>query len=472
MMVRNFHDWIFPFLFQIVATNDVSKPSIGQISSDVIPASPLSYPKREKSAASFAGRKNTLNGANSVKEYFTKLDKKKDLTVCTDAMQCNATDKIKQRPKNGVGGSMSLNRPKGKNHSKVGNRKKHGLGNAHKTVAHEEDIVIPNAAITVEDRYCGKEAKNVMNPLNDKSDIYYCDEAKLGEDTITNESASKKFSIHVQGIKRVANYGLSGLSPVKKKHAMSAGVMKKSEKFNNQIEIIDSTECTIKLCLKHGKVHSVEGAIGECDVFKDKTVEQAQLDTVVDSKTADSSRTSKNALEVPKLRRSLKVSKEIAKKHRALSKVSGIAKRAKELPSQSSVAVRNFNDDEDELSIIRDYVKDSGSLERNQANDSYSAIRCCGILQDPLTNPIDHSDMKNAEEDNDGITKTFLETRITSDAKACASTKGGENKYIGEAIFNGGKDSFTNVISELDFSLIEEKHDLPYCDGISSETTL
>ena len=108
---------------------------------------------------------------------------------------------------------------------------------------------------------------------------------------------------------------------------MSAGVMKKSEKFSSQIEIIDSKECTIRLCLKHGKVHSFEGAIGGCDLLKDKTVEQGQLDTNVDSNTADSSRTSKNALEVPRLRRSLKVYKETAKKHRALSKVSGIAKR-------------------------------------------------------------------------------------------------------------------------------------------------
>lgn len=336
------------FFNKTVATDSAPKTSIGHISSDVIPASPLNCPKRKCSTVSFSGRRNKLHGVSSVKEYFTKVDNKQDLKVCIDGLQGNLTDTIQKRTDNGVDGFMSLNRSRSKNCSQVQNGKEHGLRNAATTVTKEEDKV--STAAIRNDGSCGKEAKSVMNPLNNKCHMYYYDEAKQGKAAITNESPSKKCFVHAQGIKRVANNGSSGLSPVKKKHALSAGVMSKIEKCNKQIEIIDSRECTSRLNLKKGNLPAVKGAISSSGLLKDSTVEQGQLDSSVHSNSTEISRTSQNVLEVPKLKSSLKVSKKSAKKLRNLSKVSGSTKSSRELPSQSSMATGNFSDDEDELS--------------------------------------------------------------------------------------------------------------------------
>jgi len=458
------------FFNKTVATDSAPKTSIGHISSDVIPASPLNCPKRKCSTVSFSGRRTKLHGVSSVKEYFTKVDNKQDLKVCIDGLQGNLTDTIQKRTDNGVDGFMSLNRSRSKNCSQVQNGKEHGLRNAATTVTKEEDKV--STAAIRNDGSCGKEAKSVMNPLNDKCHMYYYDEAKQGKAAISNESPSKNCFVHAQGIKRVANNGSSGLSPVKKKHALSAGVMSKIEKCNKQIEIIDSRECTSRLNLKKGNLPAVKGAISSSGLLKDSTVEQGQLDSSVHSNSTEISRTSQNVLEVPKLKSSLKVSKKSAKKLRNLSKVSGSTKSSRELPSQSSMATGNFSDDEDELSIVRDYIKDSSNLVRNQASHSDNAAIFYGTFQDPSTKPSDHSDMKNTEEVNIGIIKRFAETEIALDTTTCPSIRAGDNTDMDEAIFNASKDNFPDIISKPDFSLTECKQDLPYCDTVSSENVV
>ena len=346
------------------------------------------------------------------------------------------------------------------------------------------------------DRQVGRSSK--CNQPHDKS---CSSEFNQQMDAIHVKDSHIKVSTHGQGTKRVFNSGRSGLSPMKKKHAFCIGDTWKDTVCKKELGFIfiDGAEGNENWSNSEG---SKLTALKDSSSHKDRVSKQTDpCSPFVKQKPIHGDREYRNVSEVSKLPSSFRFSKKSFKKLNSLSRQSSFSNRARKPVGNE----RDFSNEDIKNDTLCDNNKIETSFKNSQTNScestaGFHSIPGChrsvgkdhvhmasGHLLDvksdasvaknypelAMVSPEKlacNTELLNEEKSVQHVAnfeaKSTLDSNVADSNHICASQQDNlhiraiDDRESNDTVFNASKDSFTDILSEIDLSSVEQTPDM------------